>query len=75
MAAGKLPKPGTKYGPCIDISCGHTDCTTTRDQAWTICIYCGKPIDYETRFYIIEEKTFVHATCHENHIESEQTPD
>ena len=35
------------------------------------CKYCTKKIGYETRFYQLEDKTLVHAACHEEAIESE----
>ena len=79
MAAGRLPKPGTKLGPCKD-ECKHIDCKKTREMAWSICKYCGIVIDYEKRFYILptpdpQRVELVHAVCHEDAIESEQIPD
>jgi hypothetical protein len=50
MAAGVLPKPGTKFGPCKG-TCEHRDCAATRSQAASACPSCGKPIEYDTRFY------------------------
>jgi len=54
LAATTLPVPGTKYGPCKK-QCGHTDCQATREMAETPCKLCGKPIDYNTRFYEHED--------------------
>jgi len=64
MAAGILSAPGTEYGPCEDVDCGHTDCAATRAQAASLCRYCDKPIGYETRFYN-EDQGCVHALCAE----------
>lgn len=79
MAAGRLPKPGTDFGPCVDPACGHIDCAQTRLMAENLCRYCGKQVGYETRFYTIDVsngeekvKTTVHALCHEEALESEQ---
>jgi hypothetical protein len=78
MAAGRLPEPGTEFGPCIDPACGHIDCAQTRQMAENLCKYCLKPVGYETRFYLIADmvddqptKTTVHAYCHEEAIEAE----
>jgi hypothetical protein len=32
MAALALPKPGSKYSPCLE-ACTHTDCAATREMA------------------------------------------
>lgn len=50
MAAGKLPEPGSEYGPCTD-PCEHLDCAETRRMAETVCELCGKPIGYGARLY------------------------
>jgi hypothetical protein len=47
-----LSKPGTKYGPCKKLNCGHKDCAATRAEAVTPCKFCGKEIGYENKFYI-----------------------
>lgn len=80
MAAGALPRPGTKYGPC-DAPCAHTDCASVRAQADSPCTYCGKPIGYETRFYderspeqrqrYVNNVGYAHATCVEDAIEAQ----
>lgn len=68
MAAGRLPKPGTEFGPC-EPECGHIDCKQTREMAQAVCHYCEKPIGYETRFYVDVDKKLVHAICLETSIE------
>lgn len=50
MAAGSLPKPGDKYGPCVE-QCTHTECMSTRELAEKICLICEKPIGYGVNFY------------------------
>ena len=70
MAAGRLPFPGTKYGPCNE-PCSHKDCNETERMSESTCKYCTKKIGYETRFYQLEDNTLVHAACHEEAIESE----
>lgn len=61
MAAGTLPKPGTKYGPCKG-GCQHTDCAATRRMAEATCPNCGKPIGYDTAFYNTDNGQ-EHAYC------------
>jgi hypothetical protein len=61
MAAGSLPAPGTKHGPCME-ACQHRDCQLTREDAAEICIICGEPIGYNRRFYQ-EEQGKVHSLC------------
>ena len=63
MAAAILSKPGTKVGPCAE-SCHHKDCAETRGQAVALCVYCGKPIGYDARFYQ-EGNALAHAECSE----------
>ena len=50
MAYGRLPKPGTEYGPCEDEQCGHSQCEQSRQMAAAICPRCGEPIEYERNF-------------------------
>lgn len=50
MAAGSLPAPGTKYGPCKK-TCAHADCAAARREAAAICRICGEAIGYENAFY------------------------
>ena len=66
MAAGTLPAPGDKYGPCEE-KCEHLDCQATHDMAEATCAECGKYIGYRTRFY---SNPMVHASCAE--IKAEQ---
>lgn len=80
MAAGRLPQPGSKFGPCADEKCGHTDCNQTREMAMSRCQYCGKVIGYDRRFYIMPTKTagqaqLAHALCHEEAVEKERMTD
>ena len=63
MAAGILPKPETKLGPCK--RCEHIDCAETRASAESLCLYCRKPVGYGVRIYRHDEYT-VHARCHED---------
>jgi len=75
MAAGILPKPGTKVGPCAK-SCKHIDCAETRTMAARVCPICEKPIGYDTRFYqhgTLEELT--HAVCLEDEVDREARND
>ena len=66
MAAGKLDKPGTKYGPCKS-ECGHIDCAKTRSMAQSVCTICGVAIGYDTRFYLSQTlpDRYDHAICRE----------
>jgi hypothetical protein len=68
MAAGTLPKPGTRYGPCA-ASCTHIDCAKTRVMANSMCGICGLRVGYEVRFYINNDPAIgtelVHAYCWE----------
>jgi|HubBroStandDraft_3_1064219.scaffolds.fasta_scaffold702245_3 hypothetical protein len=66
MAAGRIPAPGTKFGPCID-PCEHTDCAATRKDAASQCHFCNTEIGYEKRFYIeATTRQLVHAACLED---------
>lgn len=51
MAAGRLPNPGTEYGPCEARDCGHKDCAETRRMAAESCNRCGEAIGYDVRYY------------------------
>lgn len=71
MAAGTLPKPGTRYGPCED-GCLHRDCAETRRMAAELCGICETAIGYDVRFYDEggrDERGLVHATCLEQEVE------
>lgn len=67
MAASRLPKPGTEFGPCPDPFCLHVDCQETRAQAASKCRLCGRFISYDVRFYNDPtppvEGALVHADC------------
>lgn len=82
MAAGTLPRPGTKLGPC-EPECQHKDCAITRRMAAETCRFCQKPISSEP-FYTDPENSrdvrgdgplsgpaLVHAECLERHYEAE----
>mgnify|MGYP001609349465 CR=1 FL=1 len=66
MAAGKLAAPGKivngeEIGPCVN-ECQHIDCKQTREMAAAPCVYCDKPIGYETYFYQHAEQIHVQPT-------------
>lgn len=61
MAAGTLPKPGSKFGPCLD-ACQHKDCAQTRADAVAKCPICGRAIGYSVEFYRVDT-TLHHARC------------
>lgn len=77
MAAGRLSKPGSEFGPCFN-DCKHLDCKQTREMAAYECLYCHKPIGYDTRFYLLPlartvlPGELVHAACYEEIITLEQ---
>lgn len=73
MAAGKIPAPGSEYGPCAD-PCQHIDCAQTRAMAATVCRFCGQPIGYDTRLYDVEHQ-LVHADCYERSVDQERGSD
>ena len=60
MAAAILSTPGTLFGPCAE-PCQHSDCSSIRMIAETLCHFCEKPIGFDTRFY--KDNDYVHATC------------
>ena len=66
MAAGILPKPGTKLGPCKTI-CKHRDCAETRGVADSLCHVCQKPIGYGVGYYRHDQfgGAYDHAWCAE----------
>lgn len=79
MAAMRLPKPGTKLGPCKG-GCNHRDCAETRRMAEAVCRICRKPIGYEVRLYGDPHRYvegypgsgYVHAVCLEEEYEAER---
>ena len=68
MAAGILPNPGTKYGPC-KTECKHRDCANTREDAQRLCSLCQRSINYETRYYR-SNAGLDHALCAERAAEA-----
>lgn len=66
MAAGRLPKPGSEYGPCVE-RCEHRDCAANRAQAQSPCRICGEPIGYERPFFQESDSgqplVLAHALC------------
>lgn len=82
MAAGSIPAPGTKYGPCAAV-CAHRDCEANRRAATARCPYCGESIGYDRNFYDTSsdgvkagrvaagQTELSHAVCYESAIERE----
>lgn len=71
MASGIIPKPGSRYGPCV-AGCEHRDCKENREDAASLCRHCGKPIGFDTGMYADgHPRRFVHAVCEEKAVESE----
>lgn len=70
MAAGRLPAPGTEYGPCAE-PCQHRDCAESRRGAEYLCGYCSQPIGYDVRFYQYD-KALTHALCEERAFAAER---
>lgn len=69
MAAGILPKPGTKVGPCKG-KCSHRDCAQTRQDAATPCRFCQKPIGYGENFIRARlTGALAHAWCADEAVE------
>ena len=63
MAAGRLPKPGSKYGPCVR-ACKHIDCRETRNTAATACRFCDRPIGYDTAYIRARlSSSLAHEAC------------
>ena len=70
MAYGRLPEPGTEFGPC-EGECNHTDCNKTREMAETECGICSEKIGYETNFQKDRNGNLVHHICNLDKIEME----
>lgn len=69
MAAGILPAPGTKVGPCKG-KCSHRDCAKTKDDASAECRFCAKPIGYGVGFFRSRlSGELAHAFCFEEAVE------
>lgn len=65
MAAGILPKPGTKLGPC-KTKCQHRDCAQTKQNAAEMCRFCMKMIGYGVGFFRARlSGELAHAFCFE----------
>lgn len=62
MAAGVLPKPGTKRGPC-KTDCAHRDCAQTKADAMSVCRFCHKTIGYGNGFFRSHAGALAHAMC------------
>lgn len=77
MAASRLAKPGTEYGPCAE-ECKHRDCAQTRTMAAAICHHCQKAVGYDVRFYdisvppMLNGTELVHALCEEEAAEKDR---
>lgn len=71
VAAGALAAPGTKFGPCAT-ECQHTDCAATREMAGTACRKCGESIGYDRRFFIEDDKQFIHYLCELEELEAQR---
>lgn len=73
MAAGAIPRIGSRLGPCFD-PCQHRDCAAARDTATAVCSLCATAIGYETAYYRGEEgqSPWVHAICLETLIEQQR---
>lgn len=69
MAAGLLPKPGTKVGPCKS-RCRHLDCEQTKTDAATQCRFCFQAIGYETRYVRARfDSCLAHEVCLEEAVQ------
>ena len=69
MAAGVLPKPGDKIGPCAG-KCKHRDCAATRRDAATACRFCVKAIGFGVGFYRSRlDGGLAHSSCFEDAVE------
>lgn len=62
MAAGLLPKPGTEYGPCLEV-CLHRDCQANRAISASACRLCDEEIGFGRAFYDEGAGVYVHALC------------
>jgi hypothetical protein len=69
MAAGILPAPGTKVGPCKK-HCKHVDCNQTRADSQVPCRFCGHEIGYGARFIRARlSGALAHEHCVEDAVE------
>lgn len=69
MAAGVLPKPGSKLGPCKK-ACEHRDCAETKRDAAALCRFCQKAIGYGESFIRARlTGVLAHAWCADEAVE------
>lgn len=69
MAAGILPAPGTKVGPCVKL-CSHVDCNRTKTDSQMPCRFCRQPIGYGARFIRARlSGELAHEACAEDAVE------
>lgn len=65
MAWIKIGRPGTKWGPCVKVDCGHVDCQQLRDLAEKVCTVCKVRIGYESPMTSAEQEQgeYDHLDC------------
>jgi hypothetical protein len=71
MAAGRLPEPGSEFGPCIG-ECKHLDCAEVRHDAAALCAMCKTAIGYGVAFFRVMNRELVHEQCALQAIERER---
>jgi len=81
VAAGTIAAPGTQYGACgvenNEPTCEHPECWTSHGMATSPCVYCQKPIGYETGFFNVTSydernvgvQTLAHELCEYESVE------
>ena len=62
MAAGFTSRIGTADGD-VCAACAHTDCRAGRALIARACVYCGKPLGEQVRFYSLDDNTVAHYLC------------
>ncbi len=83
MAATSIAAPGTEFGPCLDVYCGHPGCNANRAAATCICRICNDPVGYDVRMYdewrdqpnangTNRHDFFIHALCYELKVEEKR---
>lgn len=74
MAAIRIEAPGTDFGPCME-RCKHEDCRESRSTASSVCVYCGKRIGYETKYFSTRRDdggwNHAHAACEEEAVDAQ----
>ena len=64
MAAVALSEPGSDFGPCLDVNCGHVGCVEDRGLAAQRCTICTEPIGYGRPFYQEDSwRKLTHQVC------------